>query len=59
MSAAKEVIRAIIAIIFAAMMFYFWGSVRVDDPEYYKYAAAIVVGVMSFAVLHFIGKENS
>ncbi len=58
MSTAKEVVRAILAIIMAAMMFYFWGNVRVSDPEYYKYIAAVVVGAMTFAVLHFIGKEG-
>ena len=58
MSTAKEIVRGIIAIILAVMMFYFWGNVRADDPEYFKYGAAIIVGIMSFAVLHFIGKEN-
>ena len=55
---AKEIVRGIIALIIAGLMFYLWSEVRPEDPEYYSYGAAIVVGIMSFLVLHFIGKEN-
>ena len=58
MGAAKEVVRAIIAVVIAVLMFNFWTGVRTNDPEYYKYAAALLVGVLTFAILHFIGKEN-
>lgn len=59
MGALKEVVRAIIAIIAAIALFYFWDQVRANDPEVYKYGAAIVTGLLFFLILHFIGKGES
>ncbi len=57
MSVAKEVVRAIIALVFGYFVFSVWSTSR-SDPEYIVYAVSGISVVITFLLLHFIGKEN-
>ena len=58
MSALKELVRAIIAIIVGYLLYWFWATQRAMDPDYYKYGAGILAAVLVFVLLHFLGKEG-
>ncbi|MEM2948560.1 MAG: hypothetical protein QXD51_04365 [Candidatus Anstonellales archaeon] len=52
----KVAVRGIIAIIFGALFIWFWQSMRPDDDPLTVYGVGVLLTLLFFALLHFIGK---
>ncbi len=58
MSTLKTIGRAIGGLLAGGLTYYFWDMTRPGDPYYYSIGAAVVVAIMTFLILHFVGKES-